>query len=221
MKSIMYSSHNWLAMAINNRAFKKNAGYIKGRVLDLGCGDSPYRTEVLELADEYIGVDWGLSYHENPHVDVWACLTERLPFDEGYADTILAFNVMEHLPEPAFFLKECHRVLRTNGVVFITTPFMWGVHEAPYDYFRYTRYGLRYLVEGAGFSIVDIRENTGFWQTWLLRFNYHSARFARGPFRYPFVALWFVTQIVAPVLDKFDSDLADAASYSVIAVKSA
>lgn len=219
MKPIDYSSRNWLAMTINNRVFKEHARCVRGRVLDLGCGDSPYRPEMLEHADEYIGVDWEPSYHENAHVDVWADLTEGLPFGDGYADTIVSFNVLEHLPEPALFLRECHRVLKEDGTLFLTTPFMWGIHEAPHDYYRYTRYGLRYLLEEAGFRVVEIKENTGFWQAWLLRFNYHSARFARGLLKYPFVALWFVLQIIAPVLDMVDRDPGETGGYAAIGVK--
>ena len=191
----------------------------KGRVIDLGCGTAPYKEDILTVADEYIGVDWEKSYHNTSKVDVQADLTKRLPFDDEYADTVVSFQVMEHLPEPSFFLSECYRILKSEGNLFITVPFMWHVHEAPYDYYRYTRYGLEYLLKKNGFVDIDIKENTGFWQMWILKFNYHTSRFARGPLRYFWIPIWWLGQILAPILDKYDRNALECASYTVIARK--
>lgn len=191
----------------------------RGRVVDLGCGASPYKEDILKVADEYIGVDWENSFHEQRNVNVFANLAERLPFEDGFADTVVSFQVMEHLPEPDFFLSECHRILRPGGQMFLTVPFMWHVHESPYDYFRYTRYGLRYLLEKNSFVEIEIYENTGFWQMWVLKFNYHTARFARGPLKYLWIPVWWLGQTVSPILDKYDKHPQETASYTVTAKK--
>ena len=96
---------------------------------------------------------------------------------------------------------------------------MWHVHEQPHDYFRYTRYGLKYLLEKNSFICVEIFENTGFWQTWILKFNYHSTRFAQGFFKYFWIPIWFLGQIISPILDKIDKNYAECASYTVVAEK--
>jgi len=158
MNKISFLSHNWLALKVNNTSVKNILPYIKGRVIDLGCGEAPYKDDILKLADEYIGVDWKSSFHNQSNVDVFANLCEKLPFDDCYADVVVSFQVMEHLPEPDFFLSECYRILRPGGKLFITVPFMWHVHEAPYDYFRYTRYGLEYLLSKNGFVDIQIQE---------------------------------------------------------------
>jgi len=132
---------------------------IKGRVVDLGCGTAPYKSDILKVANEYIGVDWENGLHNQFNVDVFSDLTKPLPFPQAYADTVVSFQVMEHLPEPGFFLKECYRILKCGGVIILTVPFMWHVHEAPHDYYRYTRYGLKYLLEKTGFIEVNIYEN--------------------------------------------------------------
>ena len=210
---------NWLIMKINNRAYLRGCHVIQGRVIDLGCGTAPYKVDILEKADEYIGVDWHGSLHDQGNVDVFADLSERLPFPDHSADTVVAFQVMEHLPEPAFFLSECHRILRPGGALFLTVPFMWEVHEAPHDYHRFTRYGLEYLLKKTGFSQSEIRETTGFWQTSCLKFNYHTTRWAGGVRRFFWAPIWFLGQLVAPLLDRLDGHPQETASYSVIARK--
>ncbi len=140
---------NYLIHSINLR-IAESLPY-SGRVVDLGCGSAPYRELILQKADEYIGVDWEGSAHDRSRVDVTADLTEPLPFEDNFADTIVSFQVMEHLPDTALFLNECHRILRPGGRLFITVPFMWHVHEAPHDYYRFTRYGLQYLCDKARF----------------------------------------------------------------------
>jgi SAM-dependent methyltransferase len=221
MHRIDLASHNWLVYKINNDSFLAHAKHIRGRVIDLGCGLCPYRADILSLANEYIGVDWDASYHSDEFVDIKTDLSQRLPFDEGYADTIVAFQVLEHLPDPCGFLSECFRVLNSDGVLYMTVPFMWPLHESPYDYYRYTCYGLAYLLKRVGFDVIEITKDTGFWQTFVLRFNYHTHRFARGPLRYIFIPIWFTGQILAPLLDRIDGDYSETGMISVIAVKPA
>lgn len=213
----MVGINNFLIHNINKK-IAQSLPY-KGRVIDLGCGTAPYKEDILTVADEYIGVDWGNSYHKTSKIDIQADLTKRLPFDDEYADTVVSFQVMEHLPDPSFFLSECYRILKPGGSFFITVPFMWHVHESPYDYYRYTRYGLEYLLKKNGFADINIKENTGFWQMWILKFNYHTIRFARGPLKYLWIPIWLLGQVISPILDKFDKNITECASYTVIARK--
>jgi len=82
-----------------------------------------------------------------------------------------------------------------------------------------TRYGLEYLLKKVGFYEIDIRENTGFWQMWILKFNYHTTRFARGPLKFIWIPIWWFGQIIAPFLDKYDRHPEECASYTVLARK--
>ncbi|HUG39954.1 MAG TPA: class I SAM-dependent methyltransferase [Longimicrobiales bacterium] len=210
-------SHNALITRLN-RTIAEGLPY-RGTVLDLGCGDSPYRAEILARADAYIGVDWPESPHGLGNVDVLASLAAPLPFRDAAADTIVAFQVLEHLPEPQAFLSECRRVLRPGGFLCLTVPFMWGVHEAPHDYFRFTRYGLTHLLRRSGFAQMQIRENTGFWQTWVLKLNYHTARWLTPRTRFVLAPLWWIGQRLAPALDRWDPHPEETASYTVIATR--
>ncbi|HZI94607.1 MAG TPA: class I SAM-dependent methyltransferase [Patescibacteria group bacterium] len=217
MNSIDRSSHNWLAMKINNMAFESCRHVIKGRVVDLGCGTAQYRPDILATATQYVGVDWENSLHDRSGVNLFADLSQRLPLRDGCADTVVAFQVMEHLREPGLFLAECHRILRPGGSLFLTVPFMWEVHEAPSDYYRYTRHGLEHLLGKAGFVDRQVRETTGFWQTWVLKFNYHTARSAGALRRMLWMPLWYLGQSLAPLLDRRSGHPEETASYTVTA----
>jgi SAM-dependent methyltransferase len=126
---------------------------------------------------------------------------------------------MEHLKEPSLFLSECYRILKTGGWLFITLPFMWQVHEAPYDFFRYTRFGLGYLLEKNGFVDIEIQESTGFWQMWVLKFNYHTVRFARGSLKYFWIPIWWIGQVISPILDRYDKHPQETAGYIILTRK--
>ena len=104
-------------------------------------------------------------------------------------------------------------------MLLLTLPFMWHVHDAPYDYYRYTRHGLQYLLEKNGFSNIKIEENTGFWQMWVLKFNYHSLRFAPGVLKYFWIPVWWIGQVISPLLDRYDRHPDETASYTVLARK--
>jgi SAM-dependent methyltransferase len=210
--------HNFLILRISHERIKRFPYH--GRVVDLGCGSAHYKETVLRTADEYIGVDWKNSMHDQSRVNVFADFTKPLPFPDAYADTVISFYVLEHLPEPGFFLLECNRILRPGGMLCMIVPFLWHLHEEPYDYYRYTRYGLQYLLEKSGFSEIVIEAQTGFWQTWWLRFNYHTLSLARGPLKYFWYPVWWLTQIVAPLMDRINPGRGEHTSlYSVQAKK--
>lgn len=219
MYRVDYLSHNWLVHLLHNRVFRQKASCIKGSVVDLGCGVAPYKQDVLDLGAEYTGVDWSNSMH-NVNPDVVADLTQPLPFEKQSFDTILSFQVLEHLPTPQSLLEECHRILRKEGTLFLTVPFQWRVHEAPYDFFRYTRYGLEYMLKKAGFEAFEVKEVGGFWYTWILKWNYFLAtKFAPGPLKYLFSPFWFLNQVIALGLDRVISSKNEAGGYVVLATK--
>ncbi|MGE5457189.1 MAG: class I SAM-dependent methyltransferase, partial [Methanococcaceae archaeon] len=159
----------------------KNSKYITGKVLDIGCGRKPYKEIFLKFCTSYIGLEYIKTIHGFSEVDIVGD-SLFLPFKDNQFDSIVSFQVMEHIQEPQQFLTEAFRVIKKDGYFLFATPFMWGEHEAPYDFYRYTRYGLKYLSEKAGFEVIAINPDTKYWSTAALRFNYYLMRFARGPF---------------------------------------
>jgi len=219
MEKVSLFAHNWLIAYLNNRAFKQNRDVIKGKVLDMGCGKCPYKEEILLTASEYVGVDWGKSYHGDEQVNIFADLNEELPFEDDTADTIVTFQALEHLKEPAYFISECYRVLKKDGSIFVTVPFMWHLHERPYDYYRFTEYGLKYIFEKAGFKDIRIGKYCGFWPVWVLKFNYYTVRLARIGLKPMWQMIWLVGQAMAFVLDKLDRYPPETTHYWVRASK--
>lgn len=201
--------HNWLVYDVSDRFLKKYSSLYKGCLYDLGCGESPYKEFFLEYADSYIGVDWSGSFHDTK-ADIAADLNHPLPIDSEVADTLVSLSVMEHLCEPQKFLNESFRILKPGGHIVLQVPWQWWIHEAPFDFFRYTPYGLKYLFEKAGFSEVTVEAQSGFFTTYVLKFNYFTRRFIRGPKLLKTIVftcllpLWYLGQKTAPILDKLD-----------------
>jgi len=93
-----------------------------------------------------------------------------LPFKDAVFDTVLCNEVLEHVPEPARLMAEVARVLKPGGVLLLTTPQTWGLHMEPYDFYRYTKYGLRYLAEKSGLEVIEVAPTCGLWATLAQRF---------------------------------------------------
>jgi SAM-dependent methyltransferase len=180
MHKYTYFSHNWLILKNNNQYIAKKLPQMTGVVYDFGCGIRPYERDILKYAEKYIGIDWPHTLH-GVHADIVADLNHSLPITSETANSIVSFQVLEHLSEPQTMLNEAFRILKSKGNIFISVPFQWHVHEAPYDFFRYTRYGLEYMLQKAGFQDIQIDETSGFWTMWLLKLNYQLVRFIRGP----------------------------------------
>jgi SAM-dependent methyltransferase len=112
----------------------------------------------------------------------------EIPLPDGFADTVLMSAVLEHLERPTDALTECHRLLRPGGHIILTAPFIWPVHEAPRDFYRYSPYGLRHLLETAGFEVVEVQPYAGAWTTFALEISY-ALRTHRHGIATPFVAI--------------------------------
>jgi len=211
--------HNWLIHHIYVQSLKKFSNLIKGNVIDIGCGQKPFRNIIEKHASKYYGLEYKRTLHGFKSVDVVGNAMV-LPFKNSSADFIVSFQVMEHLPEPEKFLKELLRILKLDGHLLLMTPFMWGEHEAPYDYYRYTRYGLEYLANKTGFEVVNIISDTGFWTTTIIRFNYFLMTYAKGPFRFLGIPIVWFDQFIALLLDRlFSSYSTESANYTTLLKK--
>lgn len=216
--------HNWLIYDIGDEFLAGFKEKYRGCLYDLGCGEMPFRDWFLQHADTYVGVDWSGTLHELK-ADVVADLNEPLPIESEVADTVVSLSVMEHLREPQVMLGEAFRILKPAGALVLQVPFMWWVHEAPFDFYRYTCHGLKYLLEKSGFVDVRVYPQTGFWVMWTLKFNYQTVRLIRGPWPVRKImssllrALWAIDQRVAPWLDRRWKCEAETAGYFVTARK--
>jgi SAM-dependent methyltransferase len=218
-------AHNWLVYDTSDRLLNQNVPLYRGVLYDLGAGEAPYREFFEHHADKYVAVDWSNSFHK-VQPDVMADLNAPLPIASGAADTVVSLSVLEHLREPQTMLDEAFRILRSGGHIVLQVPWQWSIHEAPYDYFRYTPHGLQHLLEKAGFSDVEVQPQAGLFTTLVLKLNYFTCRLLRGPYavravmRAVLSVPWFVAQKLAPWLDRLDRDWSlDACGYFATARK--
>lgn len=213
-----FFTHNWLIHEINRNITLSIVHYVKGFLLDIGCGETPYSDILKPQVTTHIGLDHPYTLHKNVKRDIDgdAC---HLPFENSSFDTVVSFQVMEHVSEPDLMIREIYRTLKKDSYVIITSPFMWGIHEEPRDFYRYTKYGLRYLFEKNSFEIVEIRANTGYWIMAGLRFNYYLSRFGGRYLKYLLSPIYYFVQVLSLILDKIDKVESDTASYTLVARK--
>jgi len=142
-------------------AISKHAPSLSGKLLDFGCGSKPYRS--LFNVEEYIGLDFEKTGHDhsNEQIDVFYD-GKTIPFPDDHFDSILCSEVIEHLFDLPHTLAEMNRVLKKEGKILVTCPFVWNEHEAPYDYARYTQYALRDMFEKKGFRIIEYSKQGNF-----------------------------------------------------------
>jgi SAM-dependent methyltransferase len=130
--------------------------HARGVMVELGAGAMPYYDLYRRQVQEVWCLDWPQSLHLQPHADLWCDLNAGIPLCSGMADTLMLADVLEHIYRPQALLAEMHRVLRPGGVAVLNTPFMYWVHEAPHDYFRYTPHALERMARDAGFEVLRL-----------------------------------------------------------------
>jgi len=178
------------------------------RVLDAGAGEGRYAH--CFQRQRYCGVDLAIGdvAWDYGRLDAVADLT-ALPFRTGQFDAAIHIVTLEHLAEPARALAEIARSLAKGGLLLVAAPHEWEVHQAPHDYFRYTRYGLRYLLETAGFEVCDMRSAGGFFRL-LARRLLNGLQFFTGGFRWlgfvPSAILLVPPALILPFFDFLDRD---------------
>ena len=144
----------WLGIFVNPFYFARSgllnaitifAPNLNGRLLDVGCGSKPYKG--LFHVDEYVGLDVDSVTTRKLAVADYFYDGGKFPFENASFDSILCNQVLEHVFNPDEFLAEIARVLKPGGKLLLTVPFVWDEHEQPYDYARYSSFGLRALLE--------------------------------------------------------------------------
>ena len=178
------------------------------RVLDAGAGEGQYAHHFA--ACRYVAVDLavGDAAWDYSRLDAQASL-EQLPFRDEEFGAALNIVVLEHTRDPARVLGEIGRVLEPDAPLLLIAPQEWGVHQAPHDYFRFTRHGLDWLLQKAGFGTAAIEPVGGFFVL-LERTLLEAALFFQGGWRwlpFPFVALVALPAgLIVPWLDFLDRE---------------
>jgi SAM-dependent methyltransferase len=194
--------------------------YASGVLVDFGCGNKPYKAFLLGI-QKYIGVD--VEQNDFGTVDVMLESGKPLPMENESVDTVLSTQVLEHVPDPQAYLNEASRILKRGGSLILTCPGAYMLHEEPRDYFRYTQFGLQHLVEASGLKIVRMDPAGGAWRLLGQTFLNHKTFGARR--RIPILSnityslTVIMVNIVASLLDKWNTNTKDTVNYMVVAKK--
>lgn len=127
--------------------------YVSGRCLDAGSGRAPYKARLRERGVELVTMD---IENRSGDVDLVADIQHMPAVASASVDAVICTEVLEHVADPAAALGEIARVLRPGGILVLSVPHLSPIHEAPNDYYRYTRYGLAHLFERAGLELLDL-----------------------------------------------------------------
>ncbi|MDC0297308.1 class I SAM-dependent methyltransferase, partial [Crocinitomicaceae bacterium] len=107
----------------------------------------------------------------------------KMPFEDSTFDSCMATEVLEHCPNPEIVLKEVSRVLKPEGTLFFTVPFIWNLHEAPHDEYRYTPFALKRHLLNSGFKDVQIKSSGGWHSSLAMMLGLWVRRSPMGSFK--------------------------------------
>jgi len=134
------------------KVFKNYSQKLSGDLLDIGCGSMPYK-KLFKNCTSYTGLE--IESDQSKKIAHYTYDGKTFPFENETYDSALCSEVLEHVFEPNLFLKEINRVMKKNGVIIFTLPFIWDEHEQPQDYARYTSFGLKYILEKENFEVLE------------------------------------------------------------------
>ncbi len=196
------------------------AGRVRGRCLDIGCGQMPFKDAVEQVADSYESFDVEA---RTPGVNHIGDIQDMRAIAGATYDSALCLEVLEHVPEPVRAMTEINRILKPGGVLVCSVPHLSRLHEEPHDYFRYTKHGLRHLAESAGFTVVSLIPTGG-----ILSFLGHQAStlLLVPVWRVPllrqivfFINKWLLVRLLYACDRRLDRNKIFALGYLCVAVK--
>lgn len=198
--------------------------YATGRLLDIGCGNKPYSKWFKNKISDYIGCD--IIQSNANKVDV-ICQANSIPLDNESFETVISTQAIEHIEDYKGMVNEAFRLLKKEGCFILSGPFYWHLHEEPYDFYRFTKHGFKYILENAGFEIIEIKENGGAWATLGLMINHtfnfqniEANKVAKGT-KYIFrkLKLYKIVNRIFSYLDTKDFNPINTINYVVVAKK--
>lgn len=146
----------WL---LGRRTIPASLDDFSGLVRDIGAADR-WIEQHLPVGAAYVAVDYPATgrdlYGARP--DIFAD-GAHLPISSASFDGVICLEVLEHVPDPSIVVAEIARVLKRGGRAWLSMPFLYPLHDAPFDFQRYTEYGLRRDIQRAGLEVVALRKS--------------------------------------------------------------
>lgn len=149
-------------MGIRNfMIFASNLVKPSDKILDAGAGKCPYK-KMFSYAD-YESTDINKSSDKNlKEQHSFICSLDNIPKKDNFYNIIICTQVLEHVEFPQKVINEFYRVLKPGGKLFLTAPQSAPIHEAPYNFYNFTLFGLKSLFVNAGFKVISIKPKGGF-----------------------------------------------------------
>jgi len=132
--------------------------YASGRLIDVGCGDLQYKELVPGKVTQYDSLD---IERRVPEVDFVGDIQNMDMIGDNSYDSAICFEVLEHVPNPFRAVAEINRILKKGGILILSVPHLARLHEEPHDFFRYTKYGLKSLLENANLEVLELTPQGG------------------------------------------------------------
>jgi SAM-dependent methyltransferase len=127
-------------------------------ILDIGCGKKPYKN-LFSNCKNYIGMDViQKKISRNVKADV-IYNGDHFPLKNKSVDLVVCTQVLEHVKNDDLFMSEIQRVLKNKGLLLLTVPFMWSEHEVPYDFRRFSSFGIKSFLIKNNFKIVKYKKS--------------------------------------------------------------
>ena len=146
----------WFVLSNSEQNLAQLATWVNGQTLDIGAGEQEIR-DLLPASITYYSLDYYQTatewYGTIPMIFGDA---HTLPFADEQFDTVLLLDVLEHLRVPPQALKEIHRVMPAGGQFILQVPFLYPLHDTPYDFRRWTTFGFQILADQHGFEIKEM-----------------------------------------------------------------
>jgi SAM-dependent methyltransferase len=215
--------YNWLIFrTIDPQLHRVLKKYGRGRLADIGCGSKPYKSIASKYFTEHVGIDHAVTAHDKSEINIESD-AYSIPVESESFETVLCTDVLEHLEEPDKAIQEAYRILKNDGIAIYTVPLIWHLHEEPRDFYRYTRYGLKYLFEKNHFKIIELVALSGFTITFAQELSYFLMH-VRGkskvnPFWWVIPPSLIIIQSIAYLIGKIEKNEMFTAEYLIVARK--
>ncbi len=149
------ASHHYIVLSqLHHWVEHVAAPYVSGRLLDYGCGGQPYRNLLAARYQEYVGAD--VVPAAGITLDIEILPDQPLSAASESFDVVLSTQTIEHVYDFQSYLRDCARLLRPGAIMVLTAPMQWRHHEVPFDYWRFTKFGLQRALQANGFEVVRI-----------------------------------------------------------------
>lgn len=157
MDSLKIAQMDSLRYSIYYKTKQICSKHMGGIVLEIGAGGNYLKSEFKSLYNVWISLDYDLRLDS---IDLRGD-GQQLPLKNGIFDTIISIDVLEHVPNPEKFVSEMFRVIKPGGIVILSTPFFFYLHDAPFDFFRFSKFGLTTIFQRIGFEVIEVEPTAG------------------------------------------------------------